>query len=885
MTTKAPVSLCMIFRDDPLLEQAVASVRPYVEQVCIVVDDDAPSEAKARTVKVADTWTVSSWRDDFAYTRNISFELATQPYIMWMDTDDVVVGAEHIAREIREANAKLGDRRAAAARLIAPYDYEFDPTTGLVTRQQWRERLVPNDGSWVWEHPTHEGLTKQAGGYDPGLDYWMKDVRWVHKRTETGARSRSLAILEKWYAAGHLDAWTHINLGFELHRAHRYREAEGHFAEHVGFSNWPEEQALACLRAADCAFSADVGRAGLDRARDWVDRAERYAPGAFEVEYARARFAMLRGTLLGEPDAMFDVIAHGFNALAAPETRTPIGRNPADRAFFIHDLIRTAAEVEGEWDTAIRATERALEAVPDHPQLRFALKRYTTAKLCAPAKASRVLPGAGADPKFMAGEAKVSVRVSRSVPSGKATTFRAGEGILSAPVPAPHHDDAYLGKMASALTPDARREMQVRAIAGLPMEPPKTEPGFRPLWKGAPTPIGVATLSGQFRFPSKAFSVAFMCGPAREPWNPDLVERYGHGGSETAVVELARRLGKMGHRVTVYGAPGEEGTFAGDVDYVTWTPDLRPKVDVLVAWRLAPLLAQGEAKARLMWCHDTTAIGMTYEYSLLADRFLALSEWHKGNLVREHGIPESQVFVTRNGVDPALYSPNAVYPPRDRHKAIYCSSPDRGLGALLEMWPAIRSRVPEATLDVYYSFEGWKLQAGESKDQQHRFLVEVIQRSMARMGSFGVRYHGRVPRKKLAAAMCSAGAWLYPTWYPETSCMSAMEARAAGLRIVTSPVGALPETVGDYGRLVEGDWVSAEYQEKFVEAAVGALYFDDPVPGQFRGHTREETREEALRAFRWDGVAEQWDALFEDLMIDAGMGRLPEYREHREVGT
>src|SRR6185312_11029381 len=41
MTTKAPVSLCMIFRDDPLLEQAVASVRPYVEQVCIVVDDDA----------------------------------------------------------------------------------------------------------------------------------------------------------------------------------------------------------------------------------------------------------------------------------------------------------------------------------------------------------------------------------------------------------------------------------------------------------------------------------------------------------------------------------------------------------------------------------------------------------------------------------------------------------------------------------------------------------------------------------------------------------------------------------------------------------------------------------------------------------------------------
>ena len=782
--TKANLSMCFIFRDDPLLEQAVASVRPYCRQICIVVDYDAPTASLARVEKLADVHVSAEWVDDFSHTRNRCLALATEPWVGWMDTDDIVVGAEHFAREIEVAKLHAG---LHAGRLLGPYDYAFEDVPGggrVVTQQQWRERIVPNDTSWAWEHPTHETLVKKNGHkIDPATDYWMRDVRWVHQRTEAGARGRSLEILRRWHAAGHCDAWTNLNLGVELHAANQFHEALIHYAEHFESSEWAEERVFSALRAADCALALDIAGARKFReAEIWISHALKIAPDAFEPRYAAAKLEMMRAAILGVPGAYGAAIAQSALALAAPETRTPIGRNLQDRAYGVHDLMRSAAEAEENWEIALVATERALLARPGDPYLTLARRRYGAAKLAA------------------------------SFAPNVEQASRAGD--------------------------DRHKVGGVEEAAEKPLD------------------------------------VVFMCGPSHEPWNPDLVARYGAGGSETAVVEMARLLAGIGHRVRVYGAPGQEGTF-DRVDYMAWTPDILPRCDVLVAWRMAALLPQGDAKVRLMWCHDVEAIGMTYGLSLLADRFLALSRWHADHLIARHGIPESQVYVTRNGIDPA---PFALGAPKYRRPegAVYTSSPDRGLGVLLDMWPAIRDRVPGATLDVCYGFAAWSRQADERKDEQHRFLVSTLKRRMVELE--GVTYHGRLNKRELVGLLQRSGAWLYPTWWTETSCIAAMEARAAGLRIVTSPIAALPETVGPYGTMVEGDWLSDDYARRFIDASVVALqdrqYFTP----------REKVAEVAIRDLGWAAVAQQWSALFHELMAGAAQGALPGYREHREVG-
>ena len=53
-----------------------------------------------------------------------------------------------------------------------------------------------------------------------------------------------------------------------------------------------------------------------------------------------------------------------------------------------------------------------------------------------------------------------------------------------------------------------------------------------------------------------------------EKWDPDSLES-GIGGSETAVIRLAKEWTKLGYKVVVYGEPKKEGMFEG-VEYLSY---------------------------------------------------------------------------------------------------------------------------------------------------------------------------------------------------------------------------------------------------------------------------------------------------------------------------
>jgi len=98
---------------------------------------------------------------------------------------------------------------------------------------------------------------------------------------------------------------------------------------------------------------------------------------------------------------------------------------------------------------------------------------------------------------------------------------------------------------------------------------------------------------------------------------------------------------------------------------------------------------------------------------------------------------------------------------------------------------------------------------------------------------------GRIGQKQLADEMMQARVLSYPTAFLETSCITAMEAKAAGLPIVTSDLGALHETAAGQCLIPwrfmpseTGDSVAPEaelvnetdeYQAEFVERVVMML--------------------------------------------------------------
>jgi tetratricopeptide (TPR) repeat protein len=81
----------------------------------------------------------------------------------------------------------------------------------------------------------------------------------------------------------------------------------------------------------------------------------------------------------------------------------------------------------------------------------------------------------------------------------------------------------------------------------------------------------------------------------------------------------------------------------------------------------------------------------------------------------------------------------------------------------------------------------------------------------------GVEYHGIVPNSDLLRALRSIDVLTYPSIFAEMSCLSAIEAMAAGCRLICPSHGALPETTGQFARLYPFQPDLAEHAKLFAD--------------------------------------------------------------------
>jgi glycosyltransferase involved in cell wall biosynthesis len=238
------------------------------------------------------------------------------------------------------------------------------------------------------------------------------------------------------------------------------------------------------------------------------------------------------------------------------------------------------------------------------------------------------------------------------------------------------------------------------------------------------------------------------------------------------------------------------------------------------------------------------------------DRFVLLSAFQRRRYADAFGMPADRVTLLPNAIAPAfaaLLDTPPARPPGPPMLA-YTSTPFRGLRLLLDAFPRIRAAVPDATLAVFSSLEVYRVDAAED---QHRYGA-LYQRCRA---TPGVAYLGGQPQTTLARLMSGMHLFAYPCIFPETSCISVVEAMAAGMQAVTSDLGALPETCGGYADLVPFGDGDGGLARDVAEAGVAALRRS---PAEIAG--RVVAQRAYLRETRtWPVVASRWEALFADL--------------------
>jgi len=286
--------------------------------------------------------------------------------------------------------------------------------------------------------------------------------------------------------------------------------------------------------------------------------------------------------------------------------------------------------------------------------------------------------------------------------------------------------------------------------------------------------------------------IAIYCGAAWEPFTPDSLNGPGIGGSETAVIHMARELQQLGAEVAVYGEGEGEFESVKYIRHEMFNP--AEPTDVLVAWRsVAPFTTpkRPNAKRTVLWLHDIGLPLLPAGIVAQIDTVFVLSRFHGMRIVTENPSFNGKFWYARNGIDITRF--NNIRP-KVANRFFYSSSPRRGLGKLLDEWPQVRKRHPDAELNVAYGFELSIRMAEYAKNYQE---ARIYKNLLTRVeNTEGVVHHGRLGQLELAALQSSCVAWLYPpSDFEETFCITALEAQMARCVPISRNNGALPEVL------------------------------------------------------------------------------------------
>jgi glycosyltransferase involved in cell wall biosynthesis len=342
------------------------------------------------------------------------------------------------------------------------------------------------------------------------------------------------------------------------------------------------------------------------------------------------------------------------------------------------------------------------------------------------------------------------------------------------------------------------------------------------------------------------------------PWDYRADSAYctALGGSQSAVCFLTEELASLGHEVfllTHTSAPGLcQGVHCLSLDQsqeVEWLQSLNAIIVLNAAGEgrlLRNTLANVSAvRAKLiLWMQNgaeqpaTRSLADPSEQSAW-DKIVVISDWQREEFRTHFAVGFEQMAVLRNAIGAPF---RGLFPPetniasaKTRPFALaYTSTPFRGLDVLLEVFPRIRDAVPETTLKVFSSMNVYQVPKAEDEAQ----YGDLYRRCRA---LDGVEYIGSVPQPVLAEALKRVSVLAYPNIFPETGCIAAMEAMAAGCWIVTSALGALPETTAGFAKLLP---IRAEklekYKKDFADTTIALLRDLDSKDAASENHLRRQ---------------------------------------------
>jgi len=237
------------------------------------------------------------------------------------------------------------------------------------------------------------------------------------------------------------------------------------------------------------------------------------------------------------------------------------------------------------------------------------------------------------------------------------------------------------------------------------------------------------------------------------------------------------------------------------------------------------------------------------------DWYVFNSHWNYEKFRYFFDIPTDRSMVIKNGI--AKFPKRKIYKKGQPIKILHHNTPWRGLNVLLRAMQEITD--PNITLDVYSSTQVYGKEFKKQNDDQFKPLYEQAKQLP------NVNYIGYKPNEYILEHMTDYDLYVYPSIFEETSCVSAMEALAAGVHVITNNYGALYETCSEWPVYIN---YTEDYEQMALATAeairVAAKYLHEDY---IQNHLENQQRF-YKRFYSWEKKGQEWESFLRGAISD-----------------
>jgi len=299
-------------------------------------------------------------------------------------------------------------------------------------------------------------------------------------------------------------------------------------------------------------------------------------------------------------------------------------------------------------------------------------------------------------------------------------------------------------------------------------------------------------------------------------WGYNTINERPLGGTESAIYNLSKIIANK-YSVYVMTKMQTQNVVHPNLHYLPTNEELVQKIcpDIIVFQGICPIartfFTDINPNIQLWnWLHHDISVQfikpdvINYPF----DKYIFVSNWQKNRFIQRFKLQHNKCVTLPNGISPFIKLDNLQHLQKEK-TLVYFSTPYRGLVVAYHLFQVIKKYIPDIKFKIFSCFSREIIKTKteylpitnindichSNDDRYYASIYELLIKDP------NIEFYGSVPQNVLFDHVKTAMVFFYPNTYAETCCTSVLEAMAHRCNVISSELGAIPETSNGFANL------------------------------------------------------------------------------------